>query len=72
MSEVTESAHNNDSTVNANNPAHYVLIAIAVVIGMAGVLLRFMVDGILMDTISNILLVVGSVISLVAVFRILK
>ncbi len=58
--------------VNSNNPAHYILITVGIIIGMAGVLLRFVIDSTIIDIISNILLVIGTIICFKAVFAVLK
>jgi len=57
---------------NANQTGHYVSLAISIVIGLAGVFLRFVQDSTLMSTISNILLLVASIMAFRIVFRILK
>ncbi len=58
--------------VNSNNPTHYISITVAIIIGMAGVLLRFVVDSVIIDIISNILLIIGVIICFRAVFAVLK
>jgi hypothetical protein len=67
-----EQSYKNKRTQEANDPAHYKLITIGLVIGMIGVFLRFTGSWMFIDAISNILFVVGSVICLRAVLRILK
>lgn len=57
---------------NANSTSHYKLIAIGLVIGLAGVFLRFACTWTLIDTISNILFALGSIICVKAVLDILK
>lgn len=58
-------------TEEANSESHYLLIVVAVIIGIIGVYLRF-ADFHYANIIANILLVIGIAISLKAVFAILK
>lgn len=67
-----ETYNKNRDTVEANDPAHYKLIVIGIVIGMIGILLRFTGSWVLIDIVSNILFVIGIVICLKAVLNILK
>lgn len=67
-----ETYNKNKSTVEANDPAHYKLIIIGIVVGMTGILLRFTGNWALIDIVSNILFVIGIVICLRAVLTILK
>lgn len=67
-----ETYNKNKDTVEANDPAHYKLIVIGIVIGMIGIFLRFTGSWTLIDIVSNILFVIGIVISLRAVLKILK
>ncbi|TWJ00090.1 hypothetical protein JN11_02505 [Mucilaginibacter frigoritolerans] len=60
-----------ESTENANAESHYKLIVVAIVIGLAGVYLRF-ADFHYSTIIANILLIIGVGIALKAVFAILK
>ena len=60
--------HNN----NANSPSYYKVIAIGLVVGLTGVFLRFAGTWPLIDTISNILFAIGSIICIKAVLNILK
>ncbi|MBK1439573.1 hypothetical protein JHJ32_06225 [Parapedobacter sp. ISTM3] len=56
----------------ANQTRHYVTLAIAVAIGLAGTFFRFVQDSFLISTISNILLALGWFIVFRVVFRIMK
>ena len=56
----------------ANSPRHYLLLTLAVVVGLAGVYLRFAGDAPIFNIVANILLVVGIIIALRAVFTIMK
>ncbi len=67
-----ETQNKNRATIEANDPAHYKLITIGIIIGMIGVLLRFTGSWMLIDIVSNILFVIGIVICLKAVLNILK
>jgi hypothetical protein len=60
-----------NSTENANAESHYLLIVFAIVVGLAGVYLRF-ADFHYANIIANILLIIGVGIALKAVFAILK
>ncbi len=57
---------------NANETSHYKLMTVGIVIGLAGVFGRFVQDSSLASGIANVLLAVGSVISIKAVLTILK
>lgn len=59
------------SVQNANSERHYILLTIAIVIGLVGVYLRF-AEFPYASAISNIILIIGVVISLKAVFAIMK
>jgi len=67
-----EQTYKNKRTEESNNPSHYNLIIIGIVIGMIGVMLRFTGSWMFIDAISNILFVIGIVLCLKAVLRILK
>jgi len=60
-----------NSTENANAERHYLIIVVALIIGLAGVYLRF-IDFPFNVIIGNILLVIGVLISLKGVFGILE
>jgi hypothetical protein len=57
---------------NANETGHYALMTVGIFVGFLGVILRFLTTWTLVDIVSNIILVIGVVISLVSVFRILR
>ncbi|WP_028295485.1 hypothetical protein [Olivibacter sitiensis] len=57
---------------NANKTEYYIGILFAVIFGLAGTFFRFIQDSFLFTSISNILLIIGVVIALRAVFRIMK
>ncbi|MFD0793505.1 hypothetical protein ACFQZX_07735 [Mucilaginibacter litoreus] len=59
------------STQNANSEKHYIALILAIVVGLVGVFIRFADFG-LASAIGNILMVVGSILVLRAVFAILK
>ncbi len=60
-----------NKTEEANDERHYILLVIAIVIGIIGVYLRF-ADFNHSSLIANIILIIGVAISLKAVFDILK
>ena len=57
---------------NANSTSHYKLITVGLVVGLAGVFLRFAGTWPFIDTVSNILFAVGSIVCIKAVLNILK
>ena len=65
------------SVENANNERHYVLITIALVIGLVGVYFRFAADPAsnhvaIYNWVSNIILIIGVSVALKGIFAILK
>ena len=60
-----------NSTEEANSESHYLLIVVAIIVGVTGVYLRF-ADFHYSGIIANILLIVGVGLALKAVFAILK
>ncbi len=72
MENATETPNKIESTNNANSVSHYKLIAVGIFIGLIGVFLRFVTPWALMDMVSNIIFIIGTVICLKAVFNILK
>jgi len=58
-------------TEEANSESHYLLIVVAVIIGVTGVYLRF-ADFRYNNIIANIILIIGVALGLKAVFAILK
>ena len=60
-----------NSIENANSERHYILMTIAIVIGMIGVYLRFGGDAPIWSWAANVLLVIGVAIALKAVKAIL-
>lgn len=59
------------SIQEANSERHYILLVIAIVIGLVGVYLRFAPFG-HASAVANIILAVGVVVALKAVFSIIK
>lgn len=57
---------------NANEIGHYKLMTVGIIVGLAGVFARFVQDSSLASGIANVLLLIGSVISIKAVLNILK
>ncbi|MFM6976755.1 MAG: hypothetical protein ACKOW2_07915 [Sphingobacteriaceae bacterium] len=68
----SEKSTNTIQNNNANETGHYKLMTIGIVIGLAGVFGRFVQDSSLASGIANVLLVIGSVVSIKAVLNILK
>lgn len=72
MENLKETYNKSEHSNNANATSHYTLMTVGIVVGMAGVLLRFAGTWTGIDLISNILLIVGTAICLKSVFNILK
>jgi hypothetical protein len=72
MENLKETYQKSEHTDNANATSHYRLMTIGIIIGLVGVMLRFTGSWAFIDIISNILFVIGSVISVKAVLNILK
>lgn len=72
MENVTETYKRSEETNNANETSHYSLLAIGIVIGFVGVILRFLTTWTFIDILSNIILIIGIVICLKSVLNILK
>jgi len=60
------------STEHANDERHYILLTVAIVIGLVGVYLRFVGDAPYYSWIANVILITGVAIALKGVFSILK
>ena len=56
----------------ANDTRHYTVMTIGVFITCLGAILRFFGEAIALDVASNVIFLIGVIISFVAVFRILK
>ncbi len=67
-----DTSNNNNSAAEANDPSHYTTITVGIVIGLIGIFLRFTGAWPLIDTVSNIIWVIGIVICLRSVLKILK
>ena len=61
-----------DTVIAANAPTHYNVIVIGIVVGLIGIFLRFAGESAIISWVSNILFVLGSVISIKGVLSILK
>ena len=72
MENLVETYKKSESTDNANNPSHYVLMAIGVFVSVLGAVLRFIADWAFVDLLSNIILVIGVILCLKSVINILK
>lgn len=60
------------STEHANDERHYILITIAIAIGLVGVFLRFAGEAPYFSWIANVILIIGVAVALKGVFSILK
>lgn len=72
MENLNSAPQSTKMTNNANETSHYVLMTAGIVIGMLGVMLRFTTEWQYIDLIANIIFIIGTIISLKAVFAILK
>ena len=60
------------STEQANDERHYILLTVAIVIGLVGVYFRFAGDAPYFSWIANVILIIGVAIALKGIFAILK
>jgi hypothetical protein len=72
MENLKETFNKSEHTNNANAISHYTLMTFGITIGLAGVMLRFLGTWQFIDIVSNIIFVIGIVISIRAVLNILK
>ena len=72
MENPIETYKKSESTNNANNPSHYVLMTIGIFVTILGSFLRFAGSWLFIDLISNVIFVIGVVICLKSVINILK
>lgn len=72
MENLVETYKKSESTDNANNPSHYILMALGVFVSVLGAVLRFIADWGFVDLLSNIILVIGVILCLKSVINILK
>ncbi|GAB2695140.1 hypothetical protein GCM10027037_18520 [Mucilaginibacter koreensis] len=61
-----------NSIEKANETSNYLLLVLAIIVGIVGVYFRFIHDSMMFSLISWIILVVGVIIALKAVFKILQ
>ncbi len=59
-------------STTANDTRNYIIITIAVLVGLVGVYFRFLGDSFFFTSVSNVFFVIGIIIALRAVFTILK
>jgi hypothetical protein len=71
MENLKETYNDSNYSNNSNNPSHYMLMTVGLIITMTGVLLRFAGTFAFIDWISNILLVIGVIVCLKSVKNIL-
>ncbi len=67
-----EETYKNKITEESNDPAHYKLITVGVIVGVFGIFLRYTGSWTMINVVSNIIFVVGIYICLKAILRILK
>ena len=60
------------SKENASAPGHYIVLTVAILVGLVGVYLRFLGDAPIYSILSNIILVLGTILALRTVFAIMK
>lgn len=61
-----------ENTEHANNPRHYLLLTVAIFIGLVGVYFRFFGETVMYSIVSNIILVIAVIFGLKVVFTILE
>lgn len=61
-----------ENTENANAPRHYLLLTVAIFIGLVGVYFRFFGETVMYSIVSNIILVIAVIFGLKVVFTILE
>ena len=72
MENVKETYKRSDHTLNSNATSHYRLMTIGIIVGLAGIMLRFAGSWALIDIAANVLFVIGIVICIKAVLNILR
>ena len=72
MEELKDTYTRSESVVEANSVSHYKLITIGIIVGLIGIMLRFVTDWVYIDIISNILFAIGTFFCIKAVLNILK
>lgn len=60
------------TTEQANAPRHYILLTVAIIIGIFGVYFRFAGDTAIFSWVANTCMVIGAVVALKAVFSMLR
>ncbi|PWG78789.1 hypothetical protein DDR33_20390 [Pararcticibacter amylolyticus] len=72
MENVKQTYNTSNGSDNANNPAHYSLMTIGIVVIMIGVVLRFLGEWTMIDLVSNLITLAGIAIALKSVYNILR
>ena len=72
MENLKETYNKSEHTNNANSTSHYQLMTIGIIVGLVGIMIRFVSDLQIVGIVANILWVIGAVISIKAVLNILK
>jgi len=63
---------NKSGSANANDTRNYIILTIGIFIGLLGVYFRFLGDSFFYTSVSNVILIIGIIVSLRMVFTILK
>ncbi|RYE26802.1 MAG: hypothetical protein EOP42_20205 [Sphingobacteriaceae bacterium] len=61
-----------NKSTTANDTKNYIILTVAIMIGMVGVFFRFLGDSFFYTSVSNVFLVIAIIIALRGVFTILK
>jgi len=61
-----------NKSTTANDTRNYIILTIAIFVGIIGVFFRFLGDSFFYTSVSNVILIIGILIALRAVFTILK
>lgn len=72
MENLKETYNKSEHTNNANATSHYQLMTIGIIVGLVGIMIRFVSDSQIVGIVANILWVIGAVICIKAVLNILK
>ena len=72
MENLKETYQNSENTNDPNATSHYVFLTVGMIIGFIGIFSRFIIHWEMIDIVANIILIIGILLSLKAVFDILK
>ena len=71
MENLTESYKKNENSNDANNPNHYIILVVGILIGFFGVVFRFVSYSAVVEWVSNIAFLIGAFICFRCIFKIL-